>query len=302
VLGSPLLGTEGTVRLVSYNIQFGRGKDNRYDLDRIAAEVHGADVIALQEVERFFKRSGMVDQVAELARLLPDYHWIYGPGLDLDASIAGPNGKPVHRRRQFGNMLLSRTPILSSRNFMLPKFGTLVQFSLQRCALEGVIGTQRGPVRFYSLHLTHLSDETRAPQVAMLLDIHRRAPLEGGAWCGRLGEEWTEGHEAPAMPREAILMGDFNMFASSPLYDRIVGPVAPGMGRMNNPEGFVDAWVAAGHGEGEGATCHSGGLSTVHRIDFCFVSASLAGRIRRAWIDQKAQGSDHQPIWTEIDL
>ena len=101
---------------------------------------------------------------------------------------------------------------------------------------------------------------------------------------------------------ELKVMGDFNMFASSPLYDRIVGPIAPGMGRMNNPEGFVDAWVAAGHGEGEGATCHSGSLSTGRRIDFCFVSASLAGRIRRAWIDDKAQGSDHQPIWTEVDL
>lgn len=302
MLGTALLVMEGTVRLVSYNIQFGRGKDNRYDLARIAREVEGADVIALQEVERFFKRSGMVDQVAELARLLPAYHWVYGPGLDLDASAGGPDGNPVHRRRQFGNMLLSRTPILSSRVFMLPKFATLKQFSLQRCAVEGVIETKRGPVRVYSLHLTHLSDETRAPQIAALLDIHGRAPLEGGAWCGEPGEAWTEGQEALPMPREAILMGDFNMFASSPLYDRIVGPIAPGMGRMNNPEGFVDAWVAAGHGEGEGATCFSGGLSTGHRIDFCFVSASLAGRIRRAWIDEKAQGSDHQPIWTELDL
>jgi exonuclease III len=27
-----------------------------------------------------------------------------------------------------------------------------------------------------------------------------------------------------------------------------------------------------------------------------------AARIRRAWIDEQADGSDHQPIWTEIDL
>src|SRR4029453_11376379 len=42
-----------TVKLVTYNIQFGLGRDNRYDLARIASEVSGADVIALQEVERF---------------------------------------------------------------------------------------------------------------------------------------------------------------------------------------------------------------------------------------------------------
>jgi exonuclease III len=31
-------------------------------------------------------------------------------------------------------------------------------------------------------------------------------------------------------------------------------------------------------------------------------SASLAPRIKRAWIDNDAAGSDHQPIWTEIEL
>ena len=59
------------MRLVSYNIQFGRGLDLRFDLDRIAAAVNGADVIALQEVERFAVRSGMTDQASELARRLP---------------------------------------------------------------------------------------------------------------------------------------------------------------------------------------------------------------------------------------
>jgi endonuclease/exonuclease/phosphatase family metal-dependent hydrolase len=289
------------VKLVSYNIQFGRGLDQRFDLDRIAAAIDGADIIALQEIERFAVRSGMVDQASELARRLPGYHWVYGPGLDLDASTTDARGRPVHRRRQFGNMLLARTPILSSRNFLLPKFGTLVQLSLQRCALEGVVATPSGPVRFYSIHLTHLSDATRQPQIEAILDIHRRAPIECGAWCGTPGEEWTEGQKAPAMPREAVLMGDFNMLATSPLYDRIVGPNGP-YGRMNNPEGFVDAWIAAGHGEGEGVTCHSGSFSTGHRIDYCFVSASLDGLIRGARIDEKAEGSDHQPIWTEIDL
>jgi endonuclease/exonuclease/phosphatase family metal-dependent hydrolase len=29
------------------------------------------------------------------------------------------------------------------------------------------------------------------------------------------------------MPREAVLMGDFNLEPNSPLYDRIVGPLSP---------------------------------------------------------------------------
>jgi exonuclease III len=38
------------------------------------------------------------------------------------------------------------------------------------------------------------------------------------------------------------------------------------------------------------------------RIDFCFVSAALAGRVRAARIDANASGSDHQPLWVEMDL
>ena len=38
------------MKLVSYNIQYGFGADGRYDLERIAEVVAGADIIALQEV------------------------------------------------------------------------------------------------------------------------------------------------------------------------------------------------------------------------------------------------------------
>ncbi len=289
------------MRLASYNIQYGLGKDKRFDLGRIADAVRGADVIALQEVERFYKRSGFVDQAQELANLLSDYHWVYGPGLDVHTTMPGPDGHPVHRRRQFGNMLLSRTPILSTRNFPLPKYGTLTQFSLQRTALEGVVAVPSGAARIYSVHLTHLSDETRLPQIEALLAVHARAPVEGGAWCGERREELAEG-PPPPMPREAIIMGDFNFPPTSPLYSRIVGPSSPDYGRMNNLDGFVDAWVAAGNREHDGVTCNSASLSAGHRIDYCYVSASLAPRVTRAWIDTKAEGSDHQPIWTEIDL
>lgn len=292
------------MKLASYNIQYGFGKDGKNDLARIAGEVRGADVIALQEVERHWKRTGYADQAAEIARLLPEYHWVYGPGADMDASTPGPDGKPLHRRRQFGNMLLSKTPIITSRNHLLPKFGTQKQYSLQRCALEGVIAAGNGALRVYSIHLTHLSDESRAPQVERILDIHARAFGEGGAWCGshpNPDSGWTDGGEPP-MPREAVLMGDFNFPPTSRLYPMIVGPLSPEYGRMNNRDGFVDAWAATSHGEHDGVTCDSGSLNTGKRIDYCYVSATLRSRLRRAWIDDKAVGSDHQPIWAELDL
>ena len=288
------------MKLVTYNIQFGLGKDRRYDLVRIASEVRHADIIALQEVDRHWQRSGCVDSTAVLGAALPDHHWVYGANLDMDASYRNAAGRLVNRRRQFGTMILSRQPIISSRNHLLPKYGTLTQHSIQQGALEAVVATERaGPVRIYSVHLSHLGPALRLPQVEALLGIHARAASEGGAWCGGHPEPeagWTEG-EMPPMPADAILMGDFNFVWDASEYDRIVGPASERYGRLNRLAGFVDAWVAAGHREDEGVTADNG-----KRIDFCFVSQALAARVRAARVDAGAGGSDHQPLWVDIDL
>ena len=74
------------MKLVSYNIQYSKGKDEQFNLDRIVSEIEGADLIALQEVETHFPRTGLVHQAQEIGARLPDYHWVYGPGIDIDAS------------------------------------------------------------------------------------------------------------------------------------------------------------------------------------------------------------------------
>ena len=40
------------MKLVTYNIRYSLGRDERFDLPRIARAVEGADIVALQEVER----------------------------------------------------------------------------------------------------------------------------------------------------------------------------------------------------------------------------------------------------------
>ena len=289
------------MKLVSYNIQYGRGRDGVFDLQRIVDAIAGADVIALQEVERYWQRSGMVDQPREIADLLGDHHWVYGAGIDVDASVRDSHGNLHNRRRQFGNMLLCRRPIAASRNHLLPKYASLGPMSIQRSALEGVIEIHRGWLRVYSVHLTHLSAETRLPQVQALLDIHQRATVEGAALCGGgLKEEWTRDGMPPALPGEAIFLGDFNMEPDSEEYARFTGPVSPYGGRITNPQGFVDAWVTAGNQELAGVTANMHGRDV--RLDYCFVSASLVDAITAARIDNQAAGSDHQPLWVEIDL
>ena len=290
------------MRIVTYNIQYGRGKDGRFDLDRIAQEVVGADLIALQEVERHWSRSGGTDQPRLIARHFPHHHWAYGPGVDLHLAGEASGEHSAERRRQFGNMLLSRTPLLTVRHHLLPKYGSLgPPMSLQRSALEAVIPVRAGHVRVYSVHLTHLSSQTRLPQVEALLGIHANAVREGPAVSGSgLAEEWTQDGMPPPVPRDAILLGDFNMQPESEEYERIVGPISRYGGRITNPEGFVDAWVQAGNADDAGPTAEVRGHPA--RLDYCFVSAGLKERIRAVEVDANAIGSDHQPVWIELDL
>ena len=283
-------GSGTGVRLVTYNIQFGRGKDDRFDLARIAKAVDGADIIALQEVDRFWPRTGMADQPAELAAVLPGYYWVYGPGFDMDASTVR-GGVVENRRRQFGNMLLSRRPILASRNHMLPKMALEEALSLQRAALEAVIEVPSGPLRVYSVHLNHSSAEERLGQIARLHEVIAGAAAEGGAWSGRNYDPvWELDGPQPPLPERAILMGDFNLTPDSPEHAAF----------CDGAHGLVDSWRALGHEEGPGWTCHEdkGGW----RIDYAFVTACLEDRLRAMSVDHAAQGSDHQPIRVEMEL
>ena len=289
------------MKIVTYNIQYGRGRDGRFDLDRIADAVSGADVIALQEVERFWTRSGGVDQPRRIAARFPGHYQAYGPGVDLHLAGAEPDDAGSGRR-QFGNMLLSRTPLLTVRHHLLPKYGSVgPPMSLQRSALEGVIAVRGGHLRLYSVHLTHLSAETRLPQIEALLKVHANAVREGPPVSGGgLPDEWTRDGMPPPVPRDAILLGDFNMEPDSKEYERIVGPMSPYGGRITNPEGFVDAWIEAGNDADAGTTAEMRGRPV--RLDYCFVSAGLRDRIRAVRVDADADGSDHQPVWMEIDL
>ena len=69
------------IKIVTYNIQFGQGRDGKVDLGRIIDSVKGADLIALQEVDRFWPRSGEIDQVREIINAFESYDYAYGQEL-----------------------------------------------------------------------------------------------------------------------------------------------------------------------------------------------------------------------------
>lgn len=287
------------MKLVTYNIQYGLGADRQYNLQRIAGEVAGADIIALQEVERYWQRSGMIDQAQVIADHLPGYHWVFGANLDMDASYTNAQNQLVNRRRQFGTMVLARYPVISTRNFPLPKYATLTQHSIQQGVLEAVIDTGDHPLRVYSVHLSHLCAATRLPQVQHMLQVIANAPSEGGAWCGGHPDPsagWIEG-DMPPMPADVVVMGDMNFNHTSDEYTLMTGPMSPYHGRLNNPAHLVDAWVAAGNAEDTGKTHPNG-----DRIDHCFVSSSLNHSVVSATVNTDATGSDHWPLWVELNL
>ncbi|GAB5403244.1 MAG: endonuclease/exonuclease/phosphatase family protein [Aureliella sp.] len=116
---SILLGSAGSkavagepirLRVLSYNIHHGEGVDRKIDLKRIADVVTSvkADIVAMQEVDQNARRSGGVDQPAELARLTK-MNVAFGPNIDLQGG-------------KYGNAVLSRFPIVRSKNHLLPSY------------------------------------------------------------------------------------------------------------------------------------------------------------------------------------
>ncbi len=300
------------MRVVTYNVQFCRGRDGQTDAGRIADAIASADIVGLQEVDRFARRSGDFDQAAAIGERLPDHDWVYGPTVDVLAA----GRPPGNRRRQFGNMILSRWPILSSRLLLyVPKTGGANHLSLQLGALETVIAVPERPVRVYCTHLHHLSPTLRARQIDQLLAWVRGAPAEGPVISGDGPDgHWDDGGNLPPVPADAILLGDFNLTPDSDNYTQIVGPRAPHARALHGPlpatvqrllavDGFADAWVAAGHEETGGVTFFDDVASGLgRRLDYGFVTPALATAVTGAWIDADADGSDHQPAWFELRL
>lgn len=280
----------------TYNIQYCKGKDGQYDIDRIVAELRDAHLIALQEVETHVARSGDVNQATEIAARLPHMYWSFGPGIDADASKV-VDGQVINKRRQFGNMILSRWPLLSVTNHPLPKTALQGLVHSRRAMIEAVIDTPLGPIRFASVHFDHIGPSTRLPQVAYAKGMLLNGPRHGASWGGPFDDGWFDRPEPP-MPAPVILMGDCNFAPDSAEYDLMLGAISPQYGRVHEAHGLADAWVSAGHGEDEGVTIvHAGGSA---RIDHCFATHDLARRVTKAWVDMEAQGSDHQPVFFEF--
>lgn len=268
-----------TTRYACYNIRYGMGIDGEYDPARCVAAVADADIIALQEVTRGFPANSGADMVAEICGLLPGRFCALGMSTDIDAGSSVENGQVVERRFQFGNMILSRWPIISIRNHLLPRYRSSGSVNLQRGALEAVIAAPQGATRVIGVHLDHIDAGERLAQIEALREFVAGYPRRGGAVTGMS----QFGHDELPVARDVVVMGDFNMKPGSAEYLAMTGteePLLVDISAGDPGHSFFDPNEAEPR----------------QRLDFIFADSDTAARASGFRIDREAAGSDHLPL------
>ncbi|MFA5082901.1 MAG: endonuclease/exonuclease/phosphatase family protein [Hydrogenophilaceae bacterium] len=282
------------MRLLTWNIQWGRGMDGRVDLVRLLAEIRAMadfDVICLQEVAVNFPGlpgSAGEDEVAILAAGLPGYTAIYGPATDL------PDGRGG--RKQFGNAIFSRLPVGQVWRHLLPWPSDPDVPSMQRVLVEAVVQAEFGPVRVMTTHLEYYSRVQREAQIDAIRVLHSEAC--GHARQPRMGEgEQGGSFEVFERPAAAILCGDMNYPIEAAERSRMLAPYG------DNTLAWRDSWSVL-HGETPNApTVGIHEVDWVERpccFDFVFVTEDLAPRLRGHHVNAETAASDHQPVWVEL--
>jgi endonuclease/exonuclease/phosphatase family metal-dependent hydrolase len=273
--------------LVTWNLQWCRGMDGRVDPERIVGHARALadfDVLCVQEIASGFDDlpgSAGEDQFARLAELLPGYEPVAGIAIDLRHPDGG--------RRRFGNLLLSRLPVLAAFRHLLPWPADARVPSMQRVAVEAVVEAAWGPVRIITTHLEYYSVRQRAAQVERL----RALQAEACAYHDRPPRDENGGGPFAHTPRpaSAVLCGDFNFRSEAAEHARLQAPIAEGVPRFRDAWGIVHGGLPHPptffvHDPGEPAYC----------CDFAFVTEDLAERIVDVAIDGDTQLSDHQPV------
>ena len=172
------------IKVMSYNIKHGYGNDGVIDLERAATVIESVspDVVTLQEVDERCGRSGALDQAAWLAERL-GMEPLFGSFMDYDGG-------------RYGMAILSRLPIVSSENIVLPSGAEPRSALAARVRLTD--GSQAVVV---GIHL-YATEEQRLAQARAVIDAFadEEAPVilagdfnsrPGSPVMRLFGEQWT---------------------------------------------------------------------------------------------------------------
>jgi endonuclease/exonuclease/phosphatase family metal-dependent hydrolase len=278
------------MRLVTWNIQCGKGCDGVIDLARIvsvAKSLADADIFCFQEVsDGFGALDEGTDQGNQLAALLPDHRPVFRPAVETIDSKS--------RFHRFGNMTLSRLPILQVASHLLPWPRTGVPRSMRRLALEVTVQAMFGPVRIVNTHLEFHSGAQREAQILRLLDLQEEASTDPEF----MGTNHVEPYGSQTVVASSVLCGDFNFDVSDPQHAMLHASSGPGLN-------YRDAWMICHSGQPHLPTCglydHVQWRNGPDCRDFVFVTEVMADRVCHMDVDVETAASDHQPVLIEFD-
>jgi endonuclease/exonuclease/phosphatase family metal-dependent hydrolase len=284
------------VKLVSWNIQWSRGVDGTVSPQRIVDDARALadfDVLCLQEVAANFPAlagSRGEDQFEAFARLLPGFTPVSAPAVDV--------GAPDGTRRLFGNMLLSRYPVLRVLRHQLPWPLEPDAISMPRVLIEATLDTPLGPIVVMNTHLEYYSKIQRSAQIEALRRIHQDNCMRAAG--SRVQDRSGSPYHAFAATSRTILTGDFNLRPEDALHARVQAPFD---GDGANVPRLVDTWQ---HLHGTKPRPHNVGVydreqwPEAFACDFIFASEDLLPQVRAFRVDGDTRSSDHQPQLLEL--
>jgi endonuclease/exonuclease/phosphatase family metal-dependent hydrolase len=280
------------MKLLTWNIQWGRGMDGQVDLQRILQtlrRIGDFDVICLQEVVINFPGlpgSRGEDQLAELGAGLPGYTPVYGAATDV------PDGRGG--RSLFGNAIFSRLPLGQVWRHPLPWPADADVPSMQRILVETVVTSDVGPLRIMTTHLEYYSQSQREAQIDAIRRLHAETCAHP-----RSAQVSEQGGPFEVFPRPAaaLLCGDMNFPAGAAEQFRVLAPFA------DETPAFLDSWSVLHPGENNAPTVGIHPVDFVSQpacFDFVFITENLAAHLKAHGIDAETEASDHQPVWVEL--
>ena len=279
------------ITILSWNIQNGQGVDGIVSLERIAkvvSSICSPDIICFQEVSRNceLKDGTQPDQVEHLSDLFKGYLPFFGPAYDILR-----DGKK--NREQFGNLILSRLPVSSFFNHILPQPTTSSIKQMPRQVTEITIQTPLFPLCVMTTHLEFNSKEQRSEQVNRILSINNDINE-----LSKFPPSNTKGIFAKIERSNRVLIcGDFNFTPDSSEYELLTM-------KSGNTAPLIDAWKTINPNTKHSPTC---GIfdneiwpQGPHCRDFAFVSENLKSNIESMDVNEETDASDHQPFVISI--
>lgn len=279
------------MRVVSWNIRWGCGKDGRIRIHAIIDVLRklGPDVICLQEVASNhpdLEGGASANQFRQLAGAFGGFHAVIEPTSEIYQ-----NNLP----RQFGNLLLSKYRITQVHRYRLPwPPDPEHPAGMPRGLIETVLDTPGGKLRVLTTHLEYYSPLQRLAQVRQIKYLHWEA-------CERARIFQPDPSlDAPFQlgfrPGSAIYCGDFNFEPGSPGYQELLAMDAGALA-------LIDAWSARHPHTARAPTAGLHGFDWPDRpacYDYFFVTEDLAPRLRDVEVVSQTAASDHQPIVLDL--